>query len=204
VGERCTWQQPRSIGRPRYHGPDGLNYVFTADLDEDALAPLGRDGVLATALARRRLSGSAVVPRRAEIWSGLVLAGLSVVNVILLMATRTLMCVEHDQAALQVLSATLVPYGFEITNISTTTRRWIGRARPSCAHHRLGRAQKMAMPSATKLKRSADLQGIPLILTSADEAPAKFEQHKTFKPHADEYIFQAVRCEELRRKVDIS
>ena len=28
------------------------------------------------------------------------------------------MCVEHDQAALQVLSATLVPYGFAITNIT--------------------------------------------------------------------------------------
>jgi len=35
-------------------------------------------------------------------------------------------------------------------------------------------------------QRSADLKGIPLILTSAAEAPAKFESNKTFKLHADE------------------
>jgi hypothetical protein len=28
----------RGVSTAAYHGPDGLTYVFTADLDEDALA----------------------------------------------------------------------------------------------------------------------------------------------------------------------
>jgi len=34
----------RGVSTAAYHGPDGLTYVFTADLDEDALAT-GRDGL---------------------------------------------------------------------------------------------------------------------------------------------------------------
>jgi Chromosome segregation ATPases len=113
------------------------------------------------------------------------------------------MCVEHDQAALQVLSATLVPYGFEITNISNDDEvvDWARKNLPVLIIVSV-EPKKVGYAICNKLKRSADVKGIPLILTSSDEAPAKFEQHKTFKLHADEYIFKPFDVEELRRKVD--
>jgi len=113
------------------------------------------------------------------------------------------MCVEHDQAALQVLSATLVPYGFEITNITNDEDavEWARKNLPVLIIVSV-EPKKVGYAVCNKLKRSADLKGIPLILTSSDEAPAKFEQHKTFKLHADEYIFKPFDVEELRRKVD--
>jgi len=75
-------------------------------------------------------------------------------------------------------------------------------AEPSWTDHRLGRAKKVGYAICNKLKRSADLKDIPLILTSSDEVPAKFEQHKTFKLRADEYIFKPFDSDELCRKVD--
>jgi CheY-like chemotaxis protein len=110
---------------------------------------------------------------------------------------------EHDQAALQVLSATLVPYGFEITNISNDDEAvdWARKNLPVLIIVSV-EPKKVGYAICNKLKRSADVKGIPLILTSSDEAPAKFEQHKTFKLHADEYIFKPFNVEELRRKVD--
>ena len=113
------------------------------------------------------------------------------------------MCVEHDQAALQVLSATLGPYGFEITNISNDDEvvDWARKNLPVLIIVSV-EPKKVGYAICNKLKRSADVKGIPLILTSSDEAPAKFEQHKTFKLHADEYIFKPFDVEELRRKVD--
>jgi CheY-like chemotaxis protein len=113
------------------------------------------------------------------------------------------MCVEHDQAALQVLTATLAPYGFEITNIADDDEavEWARKNLPALIIVSV-EPKKVGYAICNKLKRSADLKSIPLILTSADEAPAKFEQHKTFKLRADEYIFKPFDVDELRRKVD--
>jgi CheY-like chemotaxis protein len=113
------------------------------------------------------------------------------------------MCVEHDQAALQVLTSTLVPYGFEITNIDDDDEavEWARRNLPALIIVSV-EPKKVGYAICNKLKRSADLKSIPLILTSAEEAPAKFEQHRTFKLRADEYLFKPFDVDELRRKVD--
>jgi CheY-like chemotaxis protein len=113
------------------------------------------------------------------------------------------MCVEHDQDALQALTSTLAPYGFEITNITNDDEavEWARQHTPVLIIVSV-EPKKVGYAICNKLKRSADLKGIPLILTSSEEAPAKFEQHKTFKLRADEYIFKPFDAEELRRKVD--
>ena len=119
------------------------------------------------------------------------------------MATRTLLCVEPDQAALQVLTATLAPYGFEITNITNGDEavEWSRKNLPALIIVSV-EPKKVGYAICNKLKRNADLKNIPLILTSSDEVPAKFEQHKTFKLRADEYIFKPFDADELCRKVD--
>jgi CheY-like chemotaxis protein len=119
------------------------------------------------------------------------------------MATRTLLCVEPDQAALQQLSATLAPYGFEIMNLinGDEALEWGRKNLPALIIVSV-EPKKVGYAICNKLKRNAELKNIPLILTSSDEVPAKFEQHKTFKLRADEYIFKPFDTEELCRKVD--
>jgi CheY-like chemotaxis protein len=119
------------------------------------------------------------------------------------MVTRTLLCVEPDATALQSLSATLAPYGFAITNINNGDEavEWGRRNLPVLIIVSV-EPKKVGYAICNKLKRSPDLKNVPLILTSSDEVPAKFEQHKTFKLRADEYIFKPFDADELCRKVD--
>jgi CheY-like chemotaxis protein len=119
------------------------------------------------------------------------------------MATRTLLCVEPDKAALQVLSATLAPHGFDITNITNgdDAVEWGRKNIPALIIVSV-EPKKVGYAICNKLKRNADLKSIPLILTSSDEVAAKFEQHKTFKLRADEYIFKPFDPDDLCRKVD--
>jgi len=119
------------------------------------------------------------------------------------MATRTLLCVEPDKDALRVLTATLAPYGFQITNIPDGDEavEW-ARKNPPVLIIVSVEPKKVGYAICNKLKRSADLKTIPLILTSSEEPPAKFEQHKTFKQRADEYLFKPFDNDELCRKVD--
>jgi CheY-like chemotaxis protein len=119
------------------------------------------------------------------------------------MATRTLLCVEPDQTALQQLSATLAPYGFAITNIVNGDEavEWGRKNLPALIIVSV-EPKKVGYAICNKLKRSAELKNVPLILTSSDEVPAKFEQHRTFKLRADEYVFKPFNTEELCRKVD--
>ncbi len=119
------------------------------------------------------------------------------------MATRTLLCVEPDEAALETLTATLAPYGFDITNIVNGDEavEW-GRKNPPALIIVSVEPKKVGYAICNKLKRSPDLKSIPLILTSAEEPAAKFEQHKTFKLRADEYLFKPFNTEELVRKVE--
>jgi CheY-like chemotaxis protein len=119
------------------------------------------------------------------------------------MATRTLLCVEPDSAAFQALTATLAPYGFEFKNIINGDEavEW-GRKNSPVLIIVSVEPKKVGYAICNKLKRSADLKDIPLILTSSEEPPAKFDQHKTFKLRADEYLFKPFDPDELSRKVD--
>ena len=120
------------------------------------------------------------------------------------MSTRTLLCVEPDEAALGVIAGTLEPYGFEIKNITNGDQvvDWAKKNRPTLMLVSV-EPKKAGYAICNKIKRSAELKDIPLILTSADESPEKFEQHKTFKLRADDYMFKPLDRHELMRKVNV-
>jgi DNA-binding response OmpR family regulator len=81
------------------------------------------------------------------------------------MATRTLLCVEPDQAALQVLSATLAPHGFEIVNITNGDEavEWSRQNRPGLIIVSV-EPKKVGYAICNKLKRSADLKDMPRLM----------------------------------------
>ena len=120
------------------------------------------------------------------------------------MATRTLLCVEPDEATLAVIKSTLEPYGFEIENI-TNGDQVVESAkanRPSLMMVSV-EPKKVGYAICNKIKRSPELKDIPLILTSSEESREKFEQHKTFKLRADEYMFKPLDRHELMRNVNV-
>ena len=120
------------------------------------------------------------------------------------MATRTLLCVEPDEAALGIIVGTLEPYGFEIKNITNGDQvvEWAKKNRPALMLVSV-EPKKVGYAICNKIKRSTELKDVPLILTSSDESPEKFEQHKTFKLRADDYIFKPLDRHELMRKVNV-
>lgn len=120
------------------------------------------------------------------------------------MATRTLLCVEPDEAALGIIVQTLEPYGFEIKNITNGDQvvEWAKKNRPALMIVSV-EPKKIGYAICNKIKRANDLKDVPLILTSSDESPEKFEQHKTFKLRADDYMFKPIDRHELMRKVNI-
>jgi CheY-like chemotaxis protein len=120
------------------------------------------------------------------------------------MATRTLLCVEPDEDALSVITGTLEPYGFEIKNITNGDQvvEWAKKNRPTLMLVSV-EPKKAGYAICNKIKRSAELREIPLVLTSAEESPEKFEQHKTFKLRADDYMFKPLDRHELMRKVNV-
>ncbi|HEY5285317.1 MAG TPA: response regulator, partial [Polyangia bacterium] len=120
------------------------------------------------------------------------------------MATRTLLCVEPDEAALATIAGTLEPYGFEIKNIINGDQvvEWAKSNRPALMMVSV-EPKKVGYAICNKIKRSVDLKDVPLILTSSEESPEKFEQHKTFKLRADDYMFKPFDRHELMRKVNV-
>jgi CheY-like chemotaxis protein len=120
------------------------------------------------------------------------------------MPTRLLLCVEPDDDALSVIAGTLEPYGFEIKNITGGDQavEWARKERPALMVVSV-EPKKAGYAICNKIKRSAELKDIPLILTSSEESPEKFEQHKTFKLRADDYMFKPLDRHELMRKVNV-
>lgn len=120
------------------------------------------------------------------------------------MPTRTLLCVEPDEAALAIIAGTLEPYGFEIKNITNGDQvvDWARKNRPVLMMVSV-EPKKIGYAICNKIKRNVELKDVPLILTSGEEAPEKFDQHKTFKLRADDYMFKPLDCHELMRKVNV-
>ena len=120
------------------------------------------------------------------------------------MSTRTLLCVEPDEAAVGVIAGTLEPYGFDIKIITNGDQvvEWAKKNRPTLMLVSV-EPKKAGYAICNKIKRSAELKDIPLILISSEESPEKFEQHKTFKLRADEYMFKPLDRHELMRKVNV-
>ncbi|HEY0707105.1 MAG TPA: response regulator, partial [Polyangia bacterium] len=118
------------------------------------------------------------------------------------MASRTLLCVEPEESAVAEIRGVLEPYGFEVTNIPNgeAAIEWARQNAPDLVIVSV-EPRKVGYAVCNKLKRSPELQTIPLILTSAEETPQTFEQHKKLRSRADEYMLKPFRTEELIAKV---
>ena len=118
------------------------------------------------------------------------------------MTSRTLLCVEPDEAVVEVIRRTVEPYGFEVENIPNgeSAIDWARDNEPMTILVSV-EPRKVGYAVCNKIKRSSELAHIPLILTSAEETLQTFEQHKKLKSRADEYLLKPVDPEELLVKL---
>ena len=116
--------------------------------------------------------------------------------------SRTLLCVEPDEGAVDTVRGALEPYGFEVTSIPNgeAAIEWARQNEPELIIVSV-EPRKVGYAVCNKLKRSPELAEIPLILTSAEETPQTFEQHKKLKSRADEYLLKPFGADELVSKV---
>src|SRR3954462_13857005 len=119
------------------------------------------------------------------------------------MAERNLLCIEPDGATVAEIRSALEPYGFGIENIPNgdDAIEW-GRSHPTSLIILSVEPRKVGYAICNKLKRSPSLREVPLILISAEETLATFEQHKKLKSRADEYLLKPLDMSELASKVD--
>jgi CheY-like chemotaxis protein len=119
------------------------------------------------------------------------------------MAERNLLCIEPDGATVAQIRSALEPYGFGVESIPNgdDAIEW-GRAHPTSLIILSVEPRKVGYAVCNKLKRSPSLRDVPLILISAEETLATFEQHKKLKAHADEYLLKPLDVAELLAKVN--
>jgi CheY-like chemotaxis protein len=118
------------------------------------------------------------------------------------MASRTLLCVEPDERAVAQIRNLLAPYGIAVESIPNGEAAvdWARANEPVMIVVSV-EPRKVGYAVCNKLKRSAELQHIPLILTSAEETPQTFEQHKKLKSRADDYLLKPFGDEDFVGKV---
>jgi CheY-like chemotaxis protein len=119
------------------------------------------------------------------------------------MAERNLLCIEPDSATVAEIRSALEPYGFGVESIPNgdDALEW-GRANPTSLIILSVEPRKVGYAVCNKLKRSPSLREVPLILISAEETLATFEQHRKLKAHADEYLLKPLDVTDLLAKVD--
>jgi CheY-like chemotaxis protein/chromosome segregation ATPase len=116
---------------------------------------------------------------------------------------RSLLCIEPDNAAVKTIRRAFEPYGFRIESIPNGEQaiEWARTAAPVLVILSV-EPRKVGYAICNKLKRSPSLREIPLILISAEETMATFEQHKKLKSRAEEYLLKPLDVEELLAKAD--
>jgi len=113
-----------------------------------------------------------------------------------------LLCVEPDPKDVDLIREVLAPHGFEVKSISNGEQAidWARKNHPSvivvCVEPR-----KVGYAVCNKIKRSAELKDVPLILTSSEETLQTFEQHKKLRSRAEEYIIKPLQRAELLNKI---
>jgi CheY-like chemotaxis protein len=118
------------------------------------------------------------------------------------MGSRTLLCVEPDDRAVAQIRSALAPFGIAVENIPNgeAAVEWARSNEPIMIVVSV-EPRKVGYAVCNKLKRSSDLQHIPLILTSSEETPQTFEQHKKLKSRADDYLLKPFGDDDLVNKV---
>jgi CheY-like chemotaxis protein len=115
---------------------------------------------------------------------------------------RTLLCVEPDERAVAQIRTVLAPYGISVLSIPNGEAAvdWARTNEPTMIIVSV-EPRKVGYAVCNKLKRSTELAHIPLILTSAEETPQTFEQHKKLKSRADDYLLKPFRDDDFLSKV---
>jgi CheY-like chemotaxis protein len=118
------------------------------------------------------------------------------------MGSRTLLCVEPDDRAVAQIRGALAPFGIAVESISNgeAAVEWARVNEPLMIVVSV-EPRKVGYAVCNKLKRSSDLQHIPLILTSSEETPQTFEQHKKLKSRADDYLLKPFGDDDFVSKV---
>jgi CheY-like chemotaxis protein len=118
------------------------------------------------------------------------------------MGSRTLLCVEPDERAVAQIRGALAPFGLAVESIPNgeAAVEW-ARANDPLIIIVSVEPRKVGYAVCNKLKRSPDLQHIPLILTSSEETPQTFEQHKKLKSRADDYLLKPFGDDDFIGKV---
>lgn len=119
------------------------------------------------------------------------------------MADRILLCIEPDSATVDEIRREVGPYGFSIESIPNGDDAidWGKNNVPSLIILSV-EPRKVGYAICNKLKRSPSLREVPLVLISAEETQATFEQHKKLKSRADEYLLKPLDMTELLSKID--
>jgi CheY-like chemotaxis protein len=119
------------------------------------------------------------------------------------MAERILLCIEPDSATVDQIRSELGPYGFTIESIPNGDEaiEWGRSTKPSLIILSV-EPRKVGYAICNKLKRSPSLREVPLVLISAEETLATFEQHRKLKSRADEYLTKPLDMVDLVEKID--
>ena len=119
------------------------------------------------------------------------------------MAHRSLLCIEPDGATVGEIRRAFGSYGFRVESIPNGEQAidWARAHNPALIILSV-EPRKVGYAVCNKLKRSPSLREIPLILVSAEETAATFEQHKKLKSRAEEYLLKPLDMADLLAKVD--
>jgi len=118
------------------------------------------------------------------------------------MADRIALCIEPDAATADQLRRLLEPHGFKVKNIPNgdEAMEWGRTQRPAVIILSV-EPRKVGYGICNKLRRSPSLREVPLVLISAEETPATFEQHRKLKSRADEYLLKPLDGKDLLAKI---
>lgn len=119
------------------------------------------------------------------------------------MAERTVLCIDPDSATVAELRRVLSPHGLRVESIPDGEEaiEWARPHHPSLIVLSV-EPRKIGYAICNKLKRSPTLRDVPLILVSAEETMATFEQHKKLKSRAEDYLLKPIDEAELLAKVE--
>lgn len=119
------------------------------------------------------------------------------------MVERILLCIEPDSVTVAAVRNALSPYGFRVENIPNGEEalEWGKSHTPELIILSV-EPRKVGYAICNKLKKSASLRSVPLILISAEETLATFEQHKKLKSKADEYLLKPLDMGQFFSKLD--
>src|SRR5262245_50032796 len=119
------------------------------------------------------------------------------------MAERSVLCIEPDGATVEEIRRALSRHGMTVQSIPNgdDAIEW-GRAHIPVLIVLSVEPRKVGYAICNKLKRSPSLREVPLVLISAEETLATFEQHKKLKSHADEYLLKPLNMQDFLGKVE--